>query len=956
MSATEYVDENIFLWEAIHDVLLPEAPKNGGTRLAYPFATLWQELPDLDDVQTSHDHVEPVLCSSVPAGLTSTAKWNLRQQPVAADTARDLIERSLGPSVSLDMPLMAAGVDSLGAVELRNKMQGLVGTAATLPSTLLFDHPTARQLIAAVTAASSSHTHNRCPERVMPVLSLDSVLAMVKRVIGSVANADVPLMEAGLDSLGAVELRNKLQSALGAGGATLPSTLVFDHPTGRQLAVALQPKQAETARTSDGMLDCGPASGTSSSMRVGGLSGLLPAAGSSLLLASQVVACGVNAIGQVPTSRWDVASQPALPEPVARRVRYAGFVDGTELVDNAMFGISPAETAAMDPQQRQLLEHGYAALHAAGLDRVELGGGHALTGVFLGISATEFMSVLAATPAGGSVYIATGVCVPISSGRLSYVLGLQGPCCSYDTACSAALVACHSGLRALQLNECASGLVTGVSLLFSPNIGTAFAIAGMTSVHGRSYTFDARADGYARGEACGAVALAARVAAQPEGEGSTSRAEQTGTSLLGSAVRQDGRSASLTAPNGQAQRGLLSAALTDAGTLAEDLVLSEAHGTGTALGDPIEAGSLSSAVLFHRTTPLAVGGVKANIGHAEPAAGMTGLLKLALGLQAGSGAPNAQLRALNGHLGVLSEDTCLLAVSLCHIPDGCGGVSSFGYSGTIAHAVLGRVSFGAAPTSGEQEVQLSFQRRSFGWCDPPHAFTQRCWSQPDGSMLFRSPVTGALHAAVADHVVQSRIIFPGAGYLELARAAVGSPTSPAALHSVFFLQPLVLEAASALHLECIVAAGRFEVRSGAVGDIGGPLVDAQGHCAGAFAPDVGSIGWKGVDLASELGNACAYVADSAALYDSFCSVGLQYGPAYRTLTRTWAGRSGGAVARLRVRSRWHHTLVHPADLDDALCASALTSRTGDGSGETRVPFAADEALLQGAVGTLWAVR
>ena len=134
------------------------------------------------------------------------------------------------------------------------------------------------------------------------------------------------------------------------------------------------------------------------------LSGLLPAAGSSLLLASQVVACGVNAIGQVPTSRWDVASQPALPEPVARRVRYTGFVDGAELVDNAMFNISPAETAAMDPQQRQLLEHGYAALHAAGLDRVELGGGHALTGVFLGISATEFMSVLAATPAGGSVY------------------------------------------------------------------------------------------------------------------------------------------------------------------------------------------------------------------------------------------------------------------------------------------------------------------------------------------------------------------------------------------------------------------------------------------------------------------------------------------------------------------------------------------------------------------------
>jgi acyl transferase domain-containing protein len=196
------------------------------------------------------------------------------------------------------------------------------------------------------------------------------------------------------------------------------------------------------------------------------------------------------------------------------------------------------------------------------------------------------------------------------------VLALHGPCVSYDTACSAALAASHAGLRALQLAECKAGLVAGVTLMLTPAIGTSFAVAGMTSARGRSHTFDARADGYARGEACGGVAL-------------DSDDEQL--RMLGSAVRQDGRSASLTAPNGQAQQGLLAAALQDAGVAADSLMLNEAHGTGTALGDPIEAGSLVATVLRAREAPLGLGGVKTNIGHAEQAAGMTGLLKLALG-------------------------------------------------------------------------------------------------------------------------------------------------------------------------------------------------------------------------------------------------------------------------------------------------------------------------------------
>jgi hypothetical protein len=293
------------------------------------------------------------------------------------------------------------------------------------------------------------------------------------------------------------------------------------------------------------------------------------------------------------------------------------------------------------------------------------------------------------------------------------------------------------------------GLVEGVTLLLAPGIGTSFAVAGMTSARGRSHTFDARADGYARGEACGGVALRVGV------DGSAVR-------LPGSAVRQDGRSASLTAPNGQAQQGLLVAVLRDAVTPVGALTLNEAHGTGTALGDPIEAGSLAAAVLAPRgEAPLAVGGVKANIGHAEPAAGLTGLLKLTLGLQGSEAASNAQLRLLNPHVGgVLCEEACVLPMQLATSLGGeepRGGVSSFGYSGTIAHVLVASCS---GSTGEVLDVSLcTFNRPAFAprrnllaWYERPHPFAQRRLPSSDDTHILHSACNGALRSLVANHV------------------------------------------------------------------------------------------------------------------------------------------------------------------------------------------------------------
>jgi acyl transferase domain-containing protein len=598
-------------------------------------------------------------------------------------------------------------------------------------------------------------------------------------------------------------------------------------------------------------------------------------------------------------------------------------VRGAALADNAAFAVSPAEAEAMDPCQRLVLELGYAALHDAPLDRAALSG--SLTGVFLGFSGTEFAQVLRTSPAGGSVYTATGSSASIAAGRLSYTLGLHGPCASYDTACSAALVAGHAGLRALQLGECAVGVVVGVTLMLAPGVGASFAVAGMTSARGRSHTFDERADGYARGEACGGVAL--RRGAE---DGVVLR-------LLGSAVRQDGRSASLTAPNGQAQQGLLVAALHDASTRVDALALNEAHGTGTALGDPIEASSLVGAVLSAREDALTVGGVKANIGHAEPAAGMTGLLKLVLGLRAGRAAPNGQLRSLNPYVcDTMRGVAGALPTQLAAMTLGSGGVSSFGYSGTIAHAVLRH----ARRDGGVAAVlpPLEYRRRSFPWRDPPHPFVQRAIPTSDGAVVFRSSTADTLHALVADHVVQGRVIFPGAGYLEVVRAAGAT-----ALHGVYFLQPLAAEAPGML-IECAVSNGRFEVRTSETEAFQG----ATAHCSGATATDAV---WQRVDHA--LLHTLSRAADVGALYDGFDAVGLQYGPGYRTLINAWGGASD-ALSRLRARSPHEGTQVHPAHLDDTFCTSAAMASSG--GGETRLPFAVDNALLQGAPGELWAVR
>ena len=381
----------------------------------------------------------------------------------------------------------------------------------------------------------------------------------------------------------------------------------------------------------------------------------------------------------------------------------------------------------MDPQQRLLLETAYLAMHSAELRRASLVGSE--HGVFLAVSNTDFAQLLAKSD---SVYAATGSAISIAAGRLSFVFGLQGPCVSIDTACSSSLVALHAASHGIHQSDCPGAVVMAASLVLAPQNSIAYARAGMLSTDGRCKTWDVRANGYVRGEGVGALFVAGQqVSTDP-------RASLDGGCawLSGSAVQQDGRSASLTAPNGSAQSRLLSVALGRAGDDASSLRQLEAHGTGTALGDPTEVAALISALsrmerfegVNGRSLPhAAVGGIKASIGHLEPAAGLAGLARLLVVLSHGTAVGNAQLLVLNPMVAAATRGAGQMALwpvqsapmrgaardeDLLRL----GGVSSFGYSGTIAHVLLEiKPSGGAAASAVGGGAALRFRRRAFSW-------------------------------------------------------------------------------------------------------------------------------------------------------------------------------------------------------------------------------------------------
>ncbi len=400
---------------------------------------------------------------------------------------------------------------------------------------------------------------------------------------------------------------------------------------------------------------------------------------------------GVDAIAEIPRDRWDRAAYyDANPEaPGKMGTTSGGFIGGIDQFDPAFFGISPREAHPLDPQQRLLLEVTWEALEHAGQSPSGLYG--TATGVFVGMSTFDY----ALHQVGGRVhaedleridgYVATGTTMSPAAGRLSYVLGLNGPSLVVDTACSSSLVATHLAVTSLRNRECDLAIVGGVNVILRPEWHVNFTKAHMLAPDGRCKTFDASANGYVRGEGCGVVIL------QRLSDAAAARRRVVAV-IRASAINQDGASGGLTVPSGPSQEQVIRRALDLAGLAPHEIDYVEAHGTGTSLGDPIEVAALGAVFGDRaRDAPLSIGCVKTNIGHLEAAAGVAGLIKTALSLQHGERPPHLHFTTPNPLIDwrglPVRVPTSLEPWPSAGVPRRAG-ISSFGFTGTNAHVVL----------------------------------------------------------------------------------------------------------------------------------------------------------------------------------------------------------------------------------------------------------------------------
>ncbi len=401
---------------------------------------------------------------------------------------------------------------------------------------------------------------------------------------------------------------------------------------------------------------------------------------------AQLLWSGTDAVSAIPADRWslDALYSHDADAPGMMTTRHGAFVERVDAFDAEFFGISPREAATMDPQHRLTLQVAWEALEDAGHAGRDLAGSRG--GVYLGVANNDYGRALYARRETIDAYFGIGNAFSVAAGRLSYFLGLRGPAIAIDTACSSSLVALHLACQGLRLAECDLALAGGVNLVLTPEMNITFSKARMMAADGRCKTFDAAADGYVRGEGCGIVVLRRLSEAIADGD-------RILAVVRGTAINQDGRSNGLTAPNGPAQEALIRDALRAADIEASSVGYVEAHGTGTPLGDPIEMGALCGALCQNRDRdrPLVVGSVKTNIGHLEAAAGIAGLIKVVLALRRQEIPPHLHFTSGNPHIDWATWPVTVPTSVVPWAPIGgrrLAGVSSFGFSGTNAHAIV----------------------------------------------------------------------------------------------------------------------------------------------------------------------------------------------------------------------------------------------------------------------------
>lgn len=611
---------------------------------------------------------------------------------------------------------------------------------------------------------------------------LRDAVAEVTRVDAAEIREEAGFFDLGMDSLMAVELRRRLEQAV---GRELPVTLAMDYPrisdvADYLLSDVLSLNEREAGKSAQNRAGVQPTSlagsATDEPIAIIGVACRFPGSPDPDAYWN-VLSHGVDTIREIPEDRFDIDEfyDPDQQMPGKIYTRSGGYLESVDGFDPEFFGISPREALWIDPQQRLMLEVAWEGLERAGYSPASLRGSR--TGVFVGVAANEYSLLLSNDSVDSlEAHFITGNALNAISGRVAFTFGLEGPAVAVDTACSSSLVAVHQASQALHSGDCDMALAGGVNVLLSPASTVAASRARMLSPDGRCKTFDAAADGYARSEGCGVLVLKRLSDAQRDGD-------RICAVIRSSAVNQDGASSGLTVPNGGAQQRLISAALARAGLSGPDVDYLEAHGTGTPLGDPIEVQAAAAVYGAGRepNRPLLIGSAKTNIGHLESAAGVAGLIKVVLSLQHELLPQNLHFHHPSSHIPwdalpvhVVDEPTPWPVTDRPRR----AGVSSFGFTGTNAHVLIEEAPQPSAadelaadelpaPESGHEQSSVlplsarsaqglvALAQRYCAWMDehPEITFADTCFTAGVGRSHFEHRA-----AVVADSVDEARLL------------------------------------------------------------------------------------------------------------------------------------------------------------------------------------------------------